>query len=114
AAARCDLVSRCERRRNCRAPRLSHSDRAVRDGSKRADAAISGRLQREAGALRRELHRDDVQRAAADRAGVRVRAGDEDARPAAGRAVTTNTELTEHTEIVLWFRVFVADRLCEL
>ena len=33
----------------------------------------------QAGALRRQLHRHGVQRAAADRAGVRVRAGDEEA-----------------------------------
>ena len=54
----------------------------------RADQrAVPGRVQREAGALRRQLHRRGVQRAAADRAGVRVRAGDEEARAAGLGAV---------------------------
>ena len=39
------------------------------------------RIRREAGALRRQLHRHRVQRAAADRAGVRIRAGDEATHP---------------------------------
>ena len=50
--------------------------------------AVPGRLQREAGAVRRQLHRHGVQRAEADRAGVRVRAGDEEARAAAAVSVT--------------------------
>ena len=72
-----------ERRRDRGAPGLSDRDRAVRHGAERADAALPGGLRREARALRRELHRPRVQRAAADRARLRVRAGDE-AAPAAG------------------------------
>ena len=56
-------------------------------GAERADAAVPGGLRREAGAVRRRLHRHGVQRAAADRAGLRVRAGDEKARPAGIDAV---------------------------
>ena len=47
----------------------------------------------EAGAVRRRLHRHVVQRAAADRARLRVRAGDEAARAAAVDAVA---RLTAH------------------
>ena len=49
---------------------------------------VPGRVRREAGAVRRRLHGHGVQRAAADRARVRVRAGDEKARAAAVHAVT--------------------------
>ena len=48
---------------------------------------VSGGLRREAGAVRRQLHGHGVQRAAADRARVRVRAGDEEARSAAALSV---------------------------
>ena len=51
------------------------------------DAAVSRGVQREARADGRELHGHGVQRAAAPRARVRVRAGDEEARAAAVRAV---------------------------
>ena len=52
------------------------------------NAAVPGGLQGEAGAVRRRLHRRAVQRAEADRAGLRLRAGDEEARAAAIDAVT--------------------------
>ncbi len=66
--------------------RLSDGDRPVRDGAERADRArraLPGRFQRQAGALRRQLHGDGLQRAEAPRAGVCLRAGDEAPRAAA-------------------------------
>ncbi len=48
---------------------------------------VPARLRRETVTLRGELHRPRVQRAAADRARLRLRAGDEAAGAAAGRAV---------------------------
>src|SRR6185503_17605037 len=44
---------------------------------------LSGGLRAEAGAVQRELYGNGVQRAEADRARLRVRAGDEEARTAA-------------------------------
>ena len=55
----------------------------------RTDAAVPGGIRREAGSDGRELHRHGVQRAEAARARVRVRAGDQETRPA---AVYTMTE----------------------
>ena len=56
-------------------PGYPDGHRPVRAGAERADAGVPGRLRREAVAVRRQLHRHGVQRAAAHRAGVRVRAG---------------------------------------
>ena len=76
-----------ERRRHRREAGLSDRDRAVRARAERADAAVSRGLRREAGPVRRQLHRDGVQRTEADRARVCVRAGDEEARSAAAVSV---------------------------
>ena len=54
-----------------RATGLSDGDGALRAVAERADAAVPGRLRGEADAVRCELHRDGVQRAAAAGAGVR-------------------------------------------
>ena len=80
--ARRAAVSRRHRRGDRRAAGLSDGHRAVRHGAERADAAVPGRLRRQARAVRRQLHRHGVQRAASDRARLRVRAGDEAARAA--------------------------------
>ena len=61
--------------------------------------AFPVRLRREAGAVRRQLHRDGVQRAEAARARVRVRAGDEEASAAASRAVAFQEEGTAETAL---------------
>ncbi len=61
----------------CGQSRLSHRHRAVRLRAQRAHAGVPGRLQRQGPALRRELHRHGLQRAAADRTGLRLRAGDQ-------------------------------------
>ena len=63
-------------------------DRAVRAGAERADAGVSRRLRREAGAVRRQLHRHGLQRAAAARARLRVRTGDQTAIPSAWLPLT--------------------------
>ena len=52
-------------------------------------AGVSRRLQREARAVRRRLRRRAVQRAEADRARVRVRAGDEEASSSAGHTLNS-------------------------
>src|SRR5262249_16756900 len=54
-------------------------------------AAGPGRLQREAGAVRRRIHGHRVQRAAAHRARLLVRAGDEEARAAPRDAVAVTS-----------------------
>ena len=74
-----------------RAPGLSDGDGAVRlraGAAGHGDERVPGGLRPEAGAVQRELHRNGVQRAEADRAGVRVRAGDEEADRAAAVSVT--------------------------
>ena len=96
-AARRDPVPRRQRRRHRRAARLSDRHRAVRAGAERADAGVPVRLRREAGSVRRQLHRDGVQRAEAARARVRVRAGDEETSPATSRAVAFQDEGTAET-----------------
>src|SRR5262249_31190741 len=68
--------------------RVPDGDGAVRAGAERADAAVPERLRRKAGALRRQLHGYGVQRATPDRARLRVRAGDEAARPPGVDALT--------------------------
>ena len=63
-------------------------------GAERAhECAVPGGLQREARALRRELHRRGVQRAAADRARLRVRTGDEESVPPPSRRERRNAKL---------------------
>ena len=54
----------------------------VRHDPERAEPGVSRRLPGETGAVRRRLHRGRLQRAAVDRAGVRLRAGHEAARSA--------------------------------
>ncbi len=78
-------------------PGLPDGDRAVRLRAERAEAAVSARLRREAVALRRQLHRPRVQRAASHRDRVRVRAGHEETRPAAARALKSK-ESTDFTD----------------
>ena len=90
AQTRRDPHSGRRRRRPRRARRLSDHRRAVRDGSERAEPAVPAGLQREAGAVRRRLHRHGVQRAAADRARLRVRAGDPEASPSTVGAVSAS------------------------
>ena len=82
--ARRAVVPGRKRRVDRRAAGLPDRDRPVRDGAERADAAVSRGLRGAAGALRRELHRPLVQRAAAHRARLRLRAGDEAPPPAGG------------------------------
>ena len=53
-----------------------------------ADAGLPGWFRRQARAVRRWLHRRAVQRAEVDRAGLCVRAGNEEARAAAGASLT--------------------------
>ena len=77
-----------KRRRHRREAGLPDRHRAVRVRAECADAGISGRLQRQADAVRRQLHRHGLQRAEADRAGVCVRAGDEETRAAAAVPVS--------------------------
>ena len=57
-------------------------------GAECADSAFPGGFQRTAGSFRRQFHGPGVQRAAPDRAGVQIRAGDETAASAAICAVT--------------------------
>src|SRR5262249_14729988 len=80
--------------------RLSDYRRPVRDDSEcAAAAAVPARLRRETGAVRRRLHRHGVQRAAPDRARVRVRAGDEEARPAGLRAMTESSVASHKSSV---------------
>ncbi len=76
-----------QRRRHRRQAGLPDGDRAVRlrARTRRTAAPFPDGLRREARAVRRQLHRHGVQRAAADRAGLRLRAGDEEARAARPR-----------------------------
>ncbi len=84
------------RRRGARgARRVSDGHRAVRHGAERAESFVSEGLQREAVALRRQLHGHGVQRAEADRARIRVRAGDEEAPRAAAVSVATQDVTVE-------------------
>ena len=76
---------------------LSDGDGAVgvRAGDSAAGAErVPGGLRAEAAAVQRELHGDGVQRAEADRAGVRVRAGDEEADSAAAVSVDVDPPVT--------------------
>ena len=59
-----------------------------------ARAGLPGRLRRQAGALRRQLHGPGLQRAPAHRAGLRLRAGHEAARASALDPVAPNAGLT--------------------
>ena len=65
--------------------RLPDRHRAVRHGAERPDVGppFPAGFDAKPAPVRRELHRHGVQRAAADRARLRVRAGDEEARAAA-------------------------------
>ena len=78
--ARCDSVSRPDRRADVGAAGLSHRDRSVRNGAECADPADFRGVRREVFALRRKLRRDRVQRAPPDRTRLRVRTGDKTAR----------------------------------
>ena len=84
---------------------LSNGDRAVRVRTERSrnrswswwracrrtqQRAVPVRIRREAGAIRRQLQRDGVQRAEADRARVFVRAGDEETDSAAAVSVASH------------------------
>ena len=72
------LFPGAQRRGDRRQARLSDGHRAVRHRCRtRRRRAFPAGFDAEAGAVRRELHRHGVQRAAAHRAGVRVRAGDQ-------------------------------------
>jgi Asp-tRNA(Asn)/Glu-tRNA(Gln) amidotransferase A subunit family amidase len=97
---RCAALSRAERRPARRPARLSDGDRALRDGAERAHPALPRRIRRPAGAVRRELHRDGVQRADAAPAGVRLRAGDEAQGPAAPVPLTRGASPKEVTRRV--------------
>ena len=57
--------------------RVERAGRRPGRGRRRRGDGVPGRVRPEAGAVRRELHGDGVQRAEADRDRVRVRAGDE-------------------------------------
>ena len=92
------LFPRFERRRDRRAARLPHGHRAVRYGSQRpvrpalrdaraANQRLSTRVRPQATALRRQLHGHGVQRADVAEARLRLRAGDQKARGAAGAAI---------------------------
>ncbi len=73
----CDSDAGSERGGSRRAGRVSDHRGAVRDGSERAHAAVSGWIQCQARAVRRRVYWNGLQRAAADRVGVCVRAGDQ-------------------------------------
>src|ERR1019366_7428442 len=91
-AARRGALSRREWRGNRGEAGLPDGDRPVRPRAQRAGARPSARIRRAGGALRRELHRRRVQRAAADRARVRVRAGHQ-AAGTAGAQVARDTNM---------------------
>ena len=84
--ARRAAVPRRQRRGDCRQARLPDRDRSVRHWCRTPGCR---RIRRQAVALRRQLHRQRVQRGAAHRAGLRVRAGDEATSPASARLTIT-------------------------
>jgi hypothetical protein len=72
----CAPVSRQHRRGYRSQARISNRNRSFRNGPKRSGPSLPRRIQREAGAIRRQLHGFGLQRASAHRARLRLRTCD--------------------------------------